>query len=326
MSSPSAASVLGVKLPASFEIKRPQRPHYDLYKLSLSSSDSDDLDDIYEPMTPHHRFIDLPSMVTLPTRSSALYSELDNITKQLRRTREELDAAKRKLNLKNPSRITHYDESDEVLELIRPKIDDPRSEVTRAGSMTFGMPSICTSPKTEERAELVKDTDDIFLAVSSVGSLSITGAAAKRASPVGRSCSCLLKKTLTTHAKDCVFIDCYKTPKARRQRPSVLQAVVVIQRAYRRYLKRKHSYTQISQSPLLPPPPTLPQPPSKPATAVLPKKNPPINRAQSLAEINTITTTTKQDRRPKLSLSMAQVGGSRVAEATKVFMGRKQMK
>jgi hypothetical protein len=324
MSSPSTASVKGVRLPASFEIKRPQRPHNDLYKLSLSSSDSEDLDDIYEPKTPRHRFIELPSMMSLPARSSALYSELDNITRQLRRTREELSAAKHKLNLRNPSRVPHYDESDEVLELIRPKIEEPRKEVPKTGSMTFGMPSICTSPRAEERAEIVKGADAILLTVSSAGGLSITGTNAKRPLPVGRSCSCLLKKPLTTHSKDCVGIDCYRTPKASRLRPSVLQAVVVIQRAYRSYLKRKNSYTKISQSPLLTPPPSSRQLPSKPA-ADLHKKNPAIIRAQSLAEVNTLKTA-KQDRKRKLNSSMVQVGGSRLAEAAKVFMSRKQKK
>jgi hypothetical protein len=134
---------------------------YDLEELmgltdsgELASSISED-----DSWLKHPYPIKLNYPIALRGRRSPLTSDLDSITKQLRRTRQELLAARTRLGgvpSCPSSRLTNYSEPPNIAELIKPFIEEIVSKNSKPNSpspMTFGVSSMCVSPKTERETE-----------------------------------------------------------------------------------------------------------------------------------------------------------------------------
>lgn len=299
----------------------------------LSSSDSDDYAENsgYGSSLPtsayRTRFIEIPSISPSSSRRSPLATELDKISKQLQRTREELNGARRKLGVApqyTSSRLTNYEETDEVLELIKPKVEEGEvsKTLTKVASLvSFGVPSMCTSPKGEENRREINVNSDVFLEVSYAGALSIKGRPILRPSDPKQICTCMAKAGLRAHNKDCTPTSGSTTSSAAKRRPGVVDSVILIQKAYRKYLKKKdsYSYTKTSQSPLLTP-------------SLTPEVS--VKNEEFVTRVpyrnHSIATFQKQlpkiERQVKRNLTMTPSGNSRLSEATKVFMSRKLKK
>lgn len=224
---------------------------------SLDSEDFDMLEILKtKPKTSTAKLFEMPSFLT--NSNSHLASELGSITKQLKRTREELNSVKQ---------ILHPDEFaigslSERLEVASQPFKFESSRQKRAKSkpssvLTFGVPSLADSPK--ETAKLFQPPIFKSLSLSKVEGLSVHGKASSAHTPIKLTCSCLLKQKVVKHLHGCKPIVCYSairsSKKTQKRKPSILEAVLTIQRALRRHLRTKesYSYTKTSQSPLISP-------------------------------------------------------------------------
>jgi hypothetical protein len=245
----------------------------------------------------------------IPLRSARkrpLTSDLDSITKQLRRTREELNAAKTRLEgvpSCPPSRLTNYSEPPNgIAELLKPYIEEILARSSKPTSplpMTFGASSLCASPRAEleteqieplfekpgyslparekqplststamtlgtnslatshklelEKTEALSKHLTTSLGVETAGSLSIICKAEQKPKLIRLTCSCMLTQAVKRHDRDCRPVACYQVTRAPRRKPSIVTAVLIIQKAFRSYLARKKSYsiTKTSQTPLI---------------------------------------------------------------------------
>jgi len=300
--------------------------------LSLSSSDSEDyeLDEVPRsmPIQLQTRLIEVPTFSPRSSQKHPFASELDKISKQLQRTREELNEAKKRLGGGKhfvSSRLTNYDETDEVFELIQPKAEEVESKkLTRVSSlMTFGVPSMCTSPKGEEKRDQVIKVTAALLSVSRESSISITENTKNSRTFLKQVCSCMLKLSLKDHNKNCRPIACYdlQNKDVRRRNLSLVEAVKAIQKAYRKYLKKKnsYSYTKTSQSPLLTPTNLTPElPETRPATDTQKQRVPYRTMSTSAFRLQQNV----PERPGKRNMTLSPNKQSRLSEAAKVYMSR----